>query len=1236
MTTLRILHRAGSGPDSHSIGVSLEGEGFAPQEFGAEFAFTFSDEEQEELRWYLEEYLQYPLDPAPKRACRAEEMMARLGERLFRAVFHADEDARDLWATLRTRLPETRVEVAGEHPRSWALPWELLRDPRTQRYLALYAGEFVRTHPAPVQPVPLPGAAEGPIRILLVIARPRLEADVPYRSVARRVVAALGGREDVRLDVLRPPTFEALADRLRRAKEAGTPYHVVHFDSHGMYEDLNPEDEEVRQKISEWLKRLGTLVLGDRRHGSHGYLLFENPAVPQNIRPVDGPTLGNLLVETGVPVLLLNACRSARSAGELGEEAVEAEADRHGRVRAFGSLAQEVMDAGVAGVVAMRYNVYVVTAARFVAELYAALARGCTLGQAVAAGRKHLSADPMRAILYEPVSLQDWVVPLVYEAAPIHLFPPPSPLWGGLEGGEGPLRITLSEATATPSASLRAGPGRGAQVDLPAPPDAGFFGRDETLLRLDRAFDRASVALLHGFAGSGKTTAAAEFARWYGLTGGLEWPVLSGDEGPALFTSFERYLPLPRVLDLIGRVFGPALENTGVHWLALDDGERRQVALQVLAQVPVLWIWDNVEPVTGFPARANSAWSQAEQEALAGFLRDLRDKTRAKVLLTSRRDERAWLGDLPVRIPIPPMLTRERVQLARALAGRYGRYLEPLDAWWPLLRFTGGNPLTLTVVVGQALRDGLRTREQIGAFVERLRAGEAAFADERDVGRSRSLGASLAYGFEHGFDEEERKQLALLHLFQGFVNVQVLRVMGDPDTPWCLDAVRGLSDDDWITLLDRAAEVGLLEALGGGYYRIHPAIPWFFRELFQTLPQVRNLREGQAERAYVEAVGALGGYYHAAYEDGNRDVIGALTAEEANLLHARRLARQRGWWGAVIGTMQGLDQLYGHTGRRAEWARLVEEIAPDFVDPATDGPLNGREEEWSLVTEYRVHLVLGERRWDEAERLQRVQVEWDRKRAGEALTTPDAAWDDAARHRVRRLGASLHELGEILRKRGDPACVPAYEEAGTLAHRIDDSPHEAITAFNLGHAYLLLPTLRDLERAEAWYRRTLELTPAGDHLGRARCFGQLGCVAWERFKEARQEGAPEERLLGHLNQAARLYHQALDLLPPDAVNDLAMTYLQLGNIYGDAGDLKRSLHHYREAMRYFEAADDHYHAAVARRNVAAFFTRAGRFADALDYARAARRGFETFGPRAAEDIQNTQRLIAQIEADMRG
>ena len=154
------------------------------------------------------------------------------------------------------------------------------------------------------------------------------------------------------------------------------------------------------------VQQLYPVIFSAPRTGRHGFLVFENPQHPDNVALIDGPMLGNLLVETDVGVLVLNACRqrpcrrrerSSRTAGHApGAD------DPHERVRALGSLAQEVMDAGVAGVVAMRYNVYVVTAAQFVADLYAALVRGQTLGAAVTMGRKQLHANPDRTIAYDP------------------------------------------------------------------------------------------------------------------------------------------------------------------------------------------------------------------------------------------------------------------------------------------------------------------------------------------------------------------------------------------------------------------------------------------------------------------------------------------------------------------------------------------------------------------------------------------------------------------------------------------------------------------------------------------------------------------------------------------------------------------------------------------------------------------------------------------------------------------
>ena len=100
------------------------------------------------------------------------------------------------------------------------------------------------------------------------------------------------------------------------------------------------------------------------------------------------------------------------------------------------------------------------------------------------------------------------------------------------------------------------------------------------------------------------------------------------------------------------------------------------------------------------------------------------------------------------------------------------------------------------------------------------------------------------------------------------------------------------------------------------------------------------------------------------------------------------------------------------------------------------------------------------------------------------------------------------------------------------------------------------------------------------------------------------------------------------------MNSLAVTQNQMGNIYGDVGDLQRAVTHFVESIRYKEAAGNHFGAATTRFNVALSFFRHGRLTDAREYALAALRGFEPYGARAAEFIEKTQRLLARIEAAM--
>jgi CHAT domain len=1066
------------------VELSLEREEYPRQIATAELAFSLTPQDREDIRWYLEDYLEHANDPAPQIAARIEARMSEIGHELFAEIFQADEDARGLWSTLRPEISDARIEILTDVQGANAIPWELLCDPKSDVPLALRSRAFVRGAHQSTHRARLSQSPSWPIRVLLVICRPGGRDDVPFRSVASRLIKGLGrhANEACQLDVLRPPTFEQLGVVLWKAKSTGQSYHVVHFDGHGVYLDAS---------IASFSDNLpGSQMLSGLREGSRGYLVFENPALKHNTLFVDGQALGKLLVETGVPVLLLNACRSAHAEAPPKPISVDPSAnpglELHAKARAFGSLAQEVVDAGVFGVVAMRYNVYVVTAVQFVTDLYDSLVTGQSLGEAVTLGRKKLDAQPFRDIAYAPRKLQDWVVPIVYETAPIAFFP----------SSNSKLQIEFDGET------------HGRQSgEIGNSSDLGFFGRDETLLALDRAFDSQTIVLLHAYAGSGKTATASEFANWYQMTGGIN--------GPVIFTSFEHKKTLSQVLnETIGRTFGKSLEQSGIQWLALNEEKQREVALQVMKRIPLLWIWDNVEPIAGFPTGSPSAWTPEQQLALADFLCAARE-TKVKFLLTSRRDECLWLGNLAARIKMPPMPMQERVQLARALAAKHGRSFTEAQHWLPLLRFTNGNPLSIIVLVSQALREGLCRKEQIEALVTRLCAGEQAFADEESEGRSKSLGASLRYGFEQAFDDIERRQLALLYLFQGFVQAQVLHVMGRSDVGWCLDELRGTTVESCIILLDRGAEIGLLSPRGRGRYTIHPAVPWFLSSLFQRYysdsPDSEGSPKMRAVRAFVEAISALGEQCHLVYNAGNRNAILPLIAEEANLLQARRWSIEQGWWARGIAAMQGLQTLYERTGAtQAEWVSLVKETVPDFVNPRTDGPLPGREDQWGIITHYRVMLLEDAREWTEAERLQKLKLRWQRGHTASALTALPSEWNDKQRTAIFNLAVSLGALGGILLHQGKPDCIEQFEEAVHLYDKIGNRASQSIDALRLGHAYKDISAIRDLTRAEYWYRRSLDLHELGDTLGRGQCLNQLGAVAHERFAKPRKHKAQKD------------------------------------------------------------------------------------------------------------------------------
>ena len=367
-------------------------------------------------------------------------------------------------------------------------------------------------------------------------------------------------------------------------------------------------------------------------------------------------------------------------------------------------------------------------------------------------------------------------------------------------------------------------------------------------------------------------------------------------------------------------------------------------------------------------------------------------------------------------------------------------------------------------------------------------------------------------------------------------------------------------------------------------------------------------------------------------ERGHGEFLGALRAEEGNLRNALDRARAAGLWGAAGGCLQGLSVLYQRTGRDGEWARVVAEVTPDFTDPAAGGPLPGREDQWRIVSGYRVRLARQARDWATATTLQDAVVGWNREQAAAALAAPTSSLTVQQQHQIRNLAGSLYELGNILGEQEEPACLAAFEDTLGLTQRIGDRYAEASAASALGRVFLTVPALRDLDQAERAFQHALSLRAEDeDRIGQAHNLSALGAVAAERFYDARAAGEAESVLLDRLNTAVRNYQQALDLTPQDDLLRRGDIERQLGGLYRQAGDTDQALRHYQDALRFSEARGDIYSAAQTRYSIAALLAGDDRTSDAMQYARAALESFQQAGPGAADDVARTRQLITNLE-----
>ena len=967
--------------------------------------------------------------------------MQEIGARLFNAIFESGATAR-IYSPVSGDLGNTKVVIHASDPTGIAIPWELIRDPQLDYGgLAHLAHSFVRSQPDLKNPtVSLPQS--DTLNILMVICRPDgPDGDVGFQSVARPLLEIFRDHRDhINLDVLRPPTFEQLSHVL---DDKQNYYHVLHFDGHGTFANKG--------------KGYSTLFLG--KDGQQGRLLFETDNDGQ--QEVTGSKLGELLARAGVPIILLNACQSGMTHPES----------------AFPSVGNQLLQAGARGVVAMAYSVYVDTAAQFMKRLYECFLSGHDLSRSVQMARNDLHASPYRSTARGPLPLQDWMVPILLESAEVY-----SPV------PQKELEIFLGDIE-TRQASV------GTELDFPEPPDFGFIGRDNVILELERAFRKNNIVLLEGMAGVGKTETSAAFARWLAETGGLD--------GPMFFFRFERYLPVSQVCDKVGITFNQTIrQQIGKDWHILDDAQRRQVALTVLKQIKCFIIWDNFEPVAGFPTGTPSTWSQEDQNDLRGFLNDLRGGA-TKVLITSRRNE-DWLGKIYNKVELRGLRLHESQELAVKVmehAVIKPNVIRELPDYNALLKYLAGNPLAIQVIIPEL------SRIKPDALLSTLKSGTANLADDdKREGREHSLAASLSYRLD-ALDPTLRKRLGVLALFQGFVDVDVLAFISQVDNS--PELIKGLDENDWIRILDPAAEIGLLRKIGQGYYTIHPAVPWFLHNLAtEAFPGEES---DALTKAFCEAYGAYSSFLYRLRNSNTQIAITRLTIEEGNLMHTVRLSQDRGLWDDLERVLCGINQLLTLRGRWVEWEKIVADLEP-MTQGSDSGPLPGRESLWLSLLKDQSQLAMQRRDFIAAETIY-CRLKEHYERVGDE----------------RGLAVEFYNLGRIAEEyRRFNEAEEWFKRSMEIVERIEDAEGQANNLYQFG---VIALERREFEEAEGWYKCSLEIREQmGDERNQAYTLHQLGRIAQERreFDEAerwyKRSLEIKERLGDELGQASTLYH----------------------------------------------------------------------------------------------------------------
>ncbi|MCL1873644.1 MAG: CHAT domain-containing protein [Clostridiales bacterium] len=337
------------------------------------------------LQWYLEKYLELPIDNFRKRAEEVLTALSQWGQDCVKALF-SEEHARCWYRDeQKERFTNLQLEIVSDDAEVLSWPWEVLES-RDNGLLALECHIERRLEKIGDACSISKKLPQEQLNILYIIARPYGDHDIGFQTLARPLIDFVNkGGWPVHIDVLRPPTFDKLRAVL---KENPDFYHIVHFDGHGGFDDNYSASGGYMDPHAKQAKYTG----------QSGKLVFEKDDTKYSPDEIPAAMLGELLRKHSIPVMVLNACQSAMHTSDP-----------------FASVAVSLLRAGIRGVVAMSYSLWVRGAEVFVPEFYKSLFKAGDLATAMQAGRREMFNNQMRNTFSGQVPFHDWMVPVLYQ-----------------------------------------------------------------------------------------------------------------------------------------------------------------------------------------------------------------------------------------------------------------------------------------------------------------------------------------------------------------------------------------------------------------------------------------------------------------------------------------------------------------------------------------------------------------------------------------------------------------------------------------------------------------------------------------------------------------------------------------------------------------------------------------------------------------------------------------------------